>query len=59
MGEESTEKCIMMNQLNGNYNFVYALQDFSKIDMSFSQVRDVINKTLLDIYTNLIDVIRE
>lgn len=48
-----------MNQLNGNYNFVYALQDFSKIDMSFSQVRDVINKTLLDIYTNLIDVIRE
>lgn len=58
-GEESTEKCIMMNQLNGNYNFVYALQDFSKIDMSFSQVRDVINKTLLDIYKNLIDVIRE
>ncbi len=58
-GEDSTEKCIMMNQLNEDYNYVYALQDFSKIDMSFSQVRDVINKTLLDIDYNLIKTIRD
>lgn len=57
-GEDSIEKCVMINQNKGDYNFVYALQDFSKTDMTFSQVRDVYNQTLIDIRSNFISMIR-
>lgn len=57
--EESYEKCIMVSKTDDgeDYRYIFAIQDFSRKDMSFNQVRDVINKTLVDINTNLISII--